>query len=428
MLYNIIVFIIYFSSMLISYVFFSQIGEMKNKISYSIIIGTILFGIGAIIDIVFSNTVWLNALSFMLINIIFALLCFKINFTKILFYSIIINVFNGAWEIVTLWLISRVTHTAPGIYLDNINIFIIDALISKTLYFFTCVLLSKFVKKETTNIKFPTALYIYPIVIVSTLLALWKVCVDTNIPNGLQTILSVISFALFFSIVILFLIYQRNIEKENRLFLLQNEFDRIKTDKTYYDILEKQNQELMIYAHDAKKHLSTIKALNSNPIIDEYINTMTNALKAHSSSCHSGNHLLDVIMNKYETECQMKNIKFSFDVKLCNLNFVNSYDLVAILNNLLDNAIEAATGSQNAFISFSTNYTNTYAVITIINSCFKPPTISNNKLLTTKEDKTKHGIGIKSVKKTLKKYDGDMNWEYEKNNNTFISTVMLLEK
>ena len=264
--------------------------------------------------------------------------------------------------------------------------------------------------------------------IVSTLLALWKVCVDTNIPNGLQTILSVISFALFFSIVILFLIYQRNIEKENRLFLLQNEFDRIKTDKTYYDILEKQNQELMIYAHDTKKHLSTIKALNSNPIIDEYINTMTNALKAHSSSCHSGNHLLDVIMNKYETECQMKNIKFSFDVKLCNLNFVNSYDLVAILNNLLDNAIEAATGSQNAFISFSTNYTNTYAVIAIINSCFKPPTISNNKLLTTKEDKTKHGIGIKSVKKTLKKYDGDMNWEYEKNNNTFISTVMLLEK
>lgn len=428
MLYNITVSVIYFSSMLISYIFFSQIGERKLKIENCIIIGVLLFESGAAVDILLSNTVWLNAIYFLLINILFGLLCFKIKLTKVIFYSIIIDIFNGALEIITISLISRLTHTDPNIYLDNINIFIIDALMSKTLYFLTCILLAKFVKKEKSNIKFPAALYVYPIVIVGTLLALWKICIETNISNNLQLFLSIISFALFFSIVILFLIYQRSIEKENELFLLQNEFEKLETDKTYYDILEKQNQELMIYAHDAKKHLSAIRELNDNPVIDDYINTMADALKAHSNSCHSGNHLLDVIINKYETECQIKNIEFSFDVKLCNLNFVNNYDLVAILNNLLDNAIEAAVNSKNAFVSLSANYVNTYAVITISNSCNNTPITFNNKLITTKENKNKHGMGIRSVKKTLKKYDGDLEWEYNENNKIFITTLMLLEK
>lgn len=428
MAYNIIIALTYFMSMLISYSFFSQIGDKKQKEFYCLLIGLLLFESGALVDIVFANTIWLNAIYLALINILFGLLCFRIKLSKIIFYSVLLDIFTGALEFITIFLISVITKTESNVYLEKINFLIIDIAISKTLYYLTCSVLARFIKKEKTNIKFPIILYFYPIIVIGVLLLFWNICVETNISNTLQVILCITGVALFFSIVLLFIVYQRSIEKENKLFLLQNEFDRIETDKAYYDILEKQNQNLMIYAHDAKKHLSAIRELNNNPLIDDYINTMADALKAHSNSCHSGNHLLDVIMNKYETECQLKNIKFSFDVKLCNLKFVNTYDLVAILNNLLDNAIEAAVNSENSFVSISTNYTNTYAVITISNSCKNPPITSNNKLTTTKENKTKHGIGIKSVKKTLKKYDGDLEWEYNENNKIFITTVMLLEK
>lgn len=428
MTYNIMVTLTTLASMLVTYNFYSQIAEKKLKNIYCIIIGILLFESSAIINILFSNIVWLNAIYLALINILFGYFCFRLTIKKIIFYSIILDLFSGALELVTIFFISTITNTRTNIYLENINLCIIYAVLSKTLYFLTCIIIAKFVKKEKSNVRFPTGLYFYPIVVIVTLLTFWNICTDTKLSNKLQILLSIISFALFFSIVILFLIYQHSVEKENELFLLQNKFDRIETDKAYYDILEKQNHELMIYVHDAKKHLSTIKELNNNPTIDDYVDTMTNALKAHSNSCHSGNHLLDVIINKYETECQWKNIKFSFDVKLCNLKFVNTYDLVAILNNLLDNAIEAAINSNSPFVSISTNYTNTYAVITISNSCKNPPITSNNKLITTKENKTKHGIGIKSVKKTLKNYDGDLEWEYNDNNKTFITTVMLLEK
>ena len=428
MTYNLILVVTYFMEMLISFSFFSQLGEKKSKNINCIIIGTLLFESGTLVNILLSNIVWLNTIYFLVINILFGIICYEIKFTRILFYSTLLDIFSTALEFSTIFIISTITQTDTTAYLDQINMLVLELVISKMLYFLVCSILARLVEKEKTNVRFPIGLYVYPVVIVASLLVFWSICANSNINYSQQIELAIISAALFFSVVVLFIIYQHNIEKENELYLLQNEFDKIETDQSYYDILEKQNQELMIYAHDAKKHLSAIRELNDNPVIDDYVTTMSAALKDHSRSCHSGNHLLDVIINKYKTECQIKSINFSFNVKLCNLNFVSNYDLVAILNNLLDNAIEAAVNSNNSFVSLSTNYTNTYAVITISNSCENSPIASDNKLITTKEDKRKHGIGIKSVKKTLKKYDGDLEWEYDEANRIFTITTMLLSK
>ena len=201
--------------------------------------------------------------------------------------------------------------------------------------------------------------------------------------------------------------------------------DKIETEKTYYDILEQQNQDLMIYAHDAKKHLTAIKNLNNNPQIEEYINIMAENLETYSQVSHSGNQTLDVILNKYLTECKIKNIKLSFDIRLKNFDYVADYDLVAILGNLLDNALESAEKSENREITISTDYRNTYDVLIITNSCDNAPKTSNNHLLTTKSDKKIHGVGLKSVIKTLKKYNGDYDWRYDSLNKTFTSIIML---
>jgi sensor histidine kinase YesM len=238
----------------------------------------------------------------------------------------------------------------------------------------------------------------------------------------------VVGTLLLLSSIVLFITYQRNIERENELFQLKNEMNRIETEKTYYDILEKQNQDLMMYVHDAKNHLTAIKSLNTDPQIEKYINQVTESLATYSKVSHSGNHTLDVIINKYITECEIKGVKFTFDIRLKNLSYVEDYDLVTILGNLLDNALESAEKSENREISLSIDYRNTYDVLIITNSCDVSPTTSHEKLLTTKSDKKLHGIGIKSVMKTLKKYNGDYDWEYDQQNKVFTSTVMLINK
>ena len=49
------------------------------------------------------------------------------------------------------------------------------------------------------------------------------------------------------------------------------------------------------------------------------------------------------------------------------------------------------------------------------------------ELVTTKEKKLLHGIGIKSVKRAIKKYKGDLNWRYEADKKEFTMTVILKE-
>ncbi|MCM1285022.1 MAG: GHKL domain-containing protein [Acetobacter sp.] len=425
MLNNIAICATYFLEMLIAYIFFSQIGEKKYNLWICCLIGTAVFEIGAISDIVFSNTIWINAIMFIIINFLFAFFCFNIKTTKILFYSVILDIFSTALEFAAIFLISTITNTEVTAYVDNITFFIIDVSVSKLLYFITCLILSALVKKEKRNVKIPIALYFYPAVIIFALIIFWSICANYDLSNTHQVLLSVVSAAMFLATVILFIVYQDNVAKENQYLIIEQEIEKTNIDKKFYDILEQQNSELMIYAHDTKNHLNAIKALNTNEQIDKYLTKMTDELKAHSSTCHSGNHTLDVLVNKCVTECEIKHIRFDFDLRLSNLKIVDDYDLVTILGNILDNAVESASKAENKYISLTTNKVNTYDSIMIINSCDTPPKSVERELKTTKKDKKSHGLGIKSVMKILKKYKGDLEWEYDSEKRQFTTTIIL---
>lgn len=206
---------------------------------------------------------------------------------------------------------------------------------------------------------------------------------------------------------------------------MKNEMKRLQTEQSYYHILEQQNQQLMIYAHDTKKHLAAIHSLNSDPQIDNYVTKLSNQLTEYTRNCHSGNKLLDVMIHKFCIECEMRNIHFEYDVKLCNLNNVEDIDLVAILGNLIDNAITAADQSSKKTVSFATAKRNSYSILVITNSCDEAPQTQGRHLITSKVDSHRHGFGLKSVKKTLKKYQGDFEWGYDESSCIFTITVMI---
>ena len=104
------------------------------------------------------------------------------------------------------------------------------------------------------------------------------------------------------------------------------------------------------------------------------------------------------------------------------------FDLVSILGNLLDNALESAEKSTGKSIHLQTDHRNTYDVIIVTNSCDIKPLAQGNSLKSSKADKKQHGLGIKSIKSALKSYDGDYNWEYNEQSKEFIATVMILRK
>lgn len=116
---------------------------------------------------------------------------------------------------------------------------------------------------------------------------------------------------------------------------------------------------------------------------------------------------------------------FTYDVQLCNLGGVEDFDLVAILGNLLDNALTAAEGSQEKWMELATALRNGYQVVVVENSCDLPPVVGEDGLRSTKAGGEDHGFGLKSVAKALKKYQGDFQWEYDGEKKHFLMTVMI---
>lgn len=221
------------------------------------------------------------------------------------------------------------------------------------------------------------------------------------------------------------LAYQVLLERWQDTRLERRQAEQLQLEKSYYEILEHQNQRLRSYAHDAKNHLEAIKNLNSDPKVGEYIQQMEQQLQQYTRRCHSGNRALDVMVDKYVTACEMKKITFAYDVQLCNLGGVDDFDLVAILGNLLDNALAAAQDSREKWMELATAVRNGYQVVVVENSCDLPPVVGEEGLRSTKEGGDLHGFGLKSVAKTLKKYQGDFQWDYDKEKRHFSMTVMI---
>lgn len=287
------------------------------------------------------------------------------------------------------------------------------------------------IKKGKLNkfkFKFYVPLFIFPVITVINNFLLYSSNLGEITESFEDKYFSLTYFLSLISIVAccyIFVYYQELLERENKIKDLETQKKIENIDKTYFEILEKNNEDLKIFTHDIKNHLMHISSLSESEEVKAYINDLCGTVTAFGSNVISKNKTLDIIINKYSIICESKKIKLNFDTKTENLSFVESTDLTTLLNNLLDNAVEAAENSSERFIDvkISLNEHN-MKVLTVINSCDKEPVTNNGKLVTTKANSSTHGLGIKSVKRTLKNYNGDFEWFYDKEKKEFKVIVL----
>ena len=107
--------------------------------------------------------------------------------------------------------------------------------------------------------------------------------------------------------------------------------------------------------------------------------------------------------------------EFSMDV-------MTEIDVIAVIGNLLDNALEAASKSGKGYIKvflFAQN-DNHFSVIKIINNHIGEIVQKDGVLLTGKKDTKRHGLGLRSVNALLEKYDGYLENFYDEKSFTAI--------
>ena len=82
--------------------------------------GSGVFGFGAVVNVLFANTVWINSLYTLFMVFLFAVLCFRIRLRTAAACSVLMGVLSLAFEFVTLFALSALFGTELTAYNDDI--------------------------------------------------------------------------------------------------------------------------------------------------------------------------------------------------------------------------------------------------------------------------------------------------------------------
>lgn len=208
--------------------------------------------------------------------------------------------------------------------------------------------------------------------------------------------------------------------------------DRMQFDvyKEKLDEMEKQYDEIKAIRHDMKNHLQCILALikkGKNNESQEYVeDILNNKLYSEYEYINTESNIINVIANYKLSVCKNSNIKTVVNISSFKLD-VDDYDICIILGNLFDNAIEACNKIKDEkIIFFEISQKKGYVNFVIKNSIETSVLQTNPHLRTNKSNSAWHGLGLKSVKETVSKYDGMM--DFYENSNLFVADVWIPSK
>jgi sensor histidine kinase YesM len=191
--------------------------------------------------------------------------------------------------------------------------------------------------------------------------------------------------------------------------------------------IENNQEKVKQLYHDMKNHMICISNLNNPKELEKYIKNINIELRGMDNSFNTGNRIIDIIMSEKKAICIEKDIKFESFLDFSKLDFIDMTDMCIIFSNALDNAIQACDRISDLsilkYISIKVTYVNSFCIINIENSKVNDIVKKNTAIITDKKDKFMHGIGIKNIKNTVKKYDGEVSINFI--DNKFTLTMMI---
>ncbi len=236
--------------------------------------------------------------------------------------------------------------------------------------------------------------------------------------RGFQTVDFVVNVLLIFCITV-----------SLHYVLLRIAYNKIQIDKNNLDISQSQLQEQIGEIHGLyqksvaclHEYYHTMEFLycciNKKRYEEakEFLHKHIGELDEEKNRVWTGLPFLDFIINYKKRVMDQKEIRFRLELDVYEYPFEEA-ELGVLLGNLLDNAIEACEkcepGKREIYLRiWNARY---MFMLKLANSSSKSPAMKGQKFLTDKADKNTHGMGVELVKRILKKYDGDIDFHYDK--------------
>lgn len=246
-------------------------------------------------------------------------------------------------------------------------------------------------------------------VIVSVVIVLITIILSSFMKFGKDYIItylySIACGILLFAIQMgLFEISAAKIENQTITQLLKKEW--------YQYQLSKQNIEIInLKCHDLKHQINTLLSVDNGKEREKMLADVNKAIDIYDSITHTGNETLDIILTEKRLICEDDKIMMACIADGEAIDFMSPMDISSLFGNALDNAIESVkiqSDIEKRFINLNVSRQNNLIIIHIENYCSENIEFDGDLPVTSKEDKSSHGFGTKSIKFIVDKYGGNM--------------------
>ena len=192
----------------------------------------------------------------------------------------------------------------------------------------------------------------------------------------------------------------QNAQLEQLVYMQQKQFENTR-----------ENIELInIKCHDLKHWLLKLNLSDQNDLQRE-TEMINNALTIYDSTIHTGNSVLDIILTEKKLRCEYNHINMTCIADGICLDTLSTGEICSLFGNIIDNAIEAVSQNQDETkrtISLTVRSVGNLLSIHEENYYTGHLSISENKIETTKQDKSSHGFGLKSIQMIVRNHHGDL--------------------
>lgn len=401
---------------------FIETFKTKSKFEYGVIKYAIMVGLMVIIygiSVKFADNIVIKEILVLGCTTLFMRIIFQ---QKIFIIGILVLLYQGLGLVIDYTSIILVSKCFPSITLERLSNPLINILLgalSQTVLFCFIMFITRYVVRKSSEILtaiewvrfaiFP----IFTIIVLLTLLAGFKIPQSDNQKN----ILICVAFGLIIMNILVFYLINDIVKRETKIRENEIILERVKNETKNYDKQRKRE-------HEFKNHIDFITALvheNKLEEVKNYLKEYNQEVLVNIDLIDTNNATVNSIINSKYLEAREKGIAFVVKVNDLSELKIKDVDIVLILSNMLNNAIEACEKCTNGVIRLKFMMEQCQTIISVVNNMVDEPIVTDNTFLTSKtEDVELHGIGIVNIKETVERYGGSCVIKYDDNTFRFV--------
>jgi len=400
--------------MLCCKLFFETFGEKRSENkwrNYGIISGVTI--VGYFIILLVYDQFFLKQILAIIVFAVSMILYLKIHFGKAFILSLLFEGLLLSTDYFTLWLNVSLFHSIVEIKESHYVGGYLVAVLSKIFLFMMVLVIQKKIGGKSSEVLRDTDWFrfiFFPIFTIFTIIAM--LITSGSVQNQKQeSVFLVITFCLAGMNIVVFYLIHDILKRETKIRESQIFQMEVQNQTEMYRSISENFAKQRKRTHEYKNQIICIESLIAAKRYDEleeYVRKVSGNLSTELDYIKTNNVIVDAILNSKYREILDKNIVFIFKINDLSKITICDEDIVVILSNLLNNAIEACEKcSDQRIIKMKFVKEKDSVIISVKNTYDGSLVIRDGEIQTSKKHEIdEHGIGVKNIIDVILKYNG----------------------